>query len=559
MALETLNIDYIKDKDNKMVFPVTHSDAIIGGLSKKGYNINDTVYNNNWDNVINTGIYYSSASASSTNRPQLLSGTSNINVVYDFIEVIRIGSSAFQLAKITDGFNAEHIVAYREFTSVTDTSAGSKGSWKSAYATSEITGNTTLTNVTAADQTINMLGITSYSDLDGRILIVYQESNASAKLPTRIRINNLAYVPLYNLDGTAVEQDTFENKRVPILISYSSADSCFYLVGGGSGGAGHKILKSNKTVMPKEKNLMITGISIHDSNITDVPADKLTKIKITAPDSSDESVKDIRKMTQAQYDALATKDSNTIYYITDGDAPLDMSDYIPLAGTEPITLITSSTGVTDGKPVTGMIQTANDIGGISGVMANNDKYRIIARSTGVDKGYLEIATADNCDEPIYVRQYNVSATNGITDNPMSSYDFLNGNVTKNAIIRTLTLLDSNGNTKIPRAIEISTEYNTYLRINSGHYVADSGKVEQFGTISNRHLKLDGTNEIYSNLLLTNDGLLASETGKFAYGTSNPTADKPNYKDDATNKTRTFVPRAISQWNEDEECIEFVFA
>ena len=58
MALETLNIDYVKDKDNKIVFPVTHSDAIIGGLSKKGYNINDTVYSNNWDNVINTGIYY---------------------------------------------------------------------------------------------------------------------------------------------------------------------------------------------------------------------------------------------------------------------------------------------------------------------------------------------------------------------------------------------------------------------------------------------------------------------------------------------------------------------
>lgn len=74
-------------------------------------------------------------------------------------------------------------------------------------------------------------------------------------------------------------------------------------------------MKSNKTVMPKERNLMITGVSVHDANITDVPADKLTKIKITAPDSSDESVKNIRVMTQAQYNALGTYDANTFYIV----------------------------------------------------------------------------------------------------------------------------------------------------------------------------------------------------------------------------------------------------
>lgn len=557
MALETLNIDYIRDKDNKMVFPVTHSDAIIGGLSKKGYNINDTVYNNNWDNVINTGIYYSSASASSTNRPQLLSGTSNINVVYDFIEVIRIGSSAFQLAKITDGFNAEHIVAYREFTSVTDTGAGSKGSWKSSYCTPSITGNVTLTNVTAVDQTINMLGINSYSDLDGRILIVYQESNASAKLPTRIKVNNLAYVPLYNLDGTAVEQDTFENKRVPILISYSSADSCFYLVGGGSGGAGHKILKSNKTVMPKEKNLMITGVSVHDANITDVPADKLTKIKITAPDSSDESIKNIRKMTQAQYDALTTKDANTVYYITDGNDPIDMSDYIPLTGTEPITTISASTGETDGKPVTGMIQIANNVGGISGLTGNNDSYRIIGRNDNSiatnNAGYLEIATGDDGGEPIYIRQYNLGANNGITNNKMITSDFLNGDTTKNALIRTATILDTNGDTLFPQRLTISEENNTRIVMGSG--CKDSaGNIDQFSWID--HRKSDDT--VVASLGLLNTGEVFSLKGKFAYGTSD-TSKKGNAVLDSANKTRTLVPRAVSQWNEDEECIEFVFA
>lgn len=555
MALETLNIDYIKDKDNKIVFPVTHSDAIIGGLSKKGYNINDIVYSNNWDNVINTGIYYSSASSSSTNRPQLLYGTSTIDVVYDFIEVIRIGSSAFQLAKVSTGFKADHVCAYREFTNVTDTGAGSKGTWKSAYTTSAMTDSALLTDVTVADQTLKLSGITSYSDLDGRILIVYQESNASAKLPTRIKVNNLAYVPLYNLDGTAVEQDTFENKRVPILISYSSADSCFYLVGGGSGGAGHKILKSNKTVMPKEKNLMITGVSVHDSNITDVPADKLTKIKITAPDSSDESIKNIRKMTQAQYDALTTKDANTVYYITDGNDPIDMSDYIPLIGTEPITSVRSSAEMLadptlpvhkTGRPATGIIQFANDAGGISGLVGNNDGYRIIGKSTAADFGYLEIATMDNKNEPIYIRQYQVDAS---SSNPMGLIDFLSGDVTKNTIIRTATILNENGNTLLPQRLTISEENNTRIVMGSGSI--NSGIEDQFSWID--HRKKDDT--LVGSIGIDNDGMIMALKGIIGLGSSD-TSKKGNAE--VIDNKKYLKPRSKMQWNEDEECIEFVF-
>lgn len=468
-------------------------------------------------------------------------GTSTIDVVYDFIEVIRIGSSAFQLAKVSTGFKADHVCAYREFTNVTDTGAGSKGTWKSAYTTSAMTDSALLTDVTVADQTLKLSGITSYSDLDGRILIVYQESNASAKLPTRIKVNNLAYVPLYNLDGTAVEQDIFENKRVPILISYSSADSCFYLVGGGSGGAGHKILKSNKTVMPKEKNLMITGVSVHDSNITDVPADKLTKIKITAPDSSDESIKNIRKMTQAQYDALTTKDANTVYYITDGNDPIDMSDYIPLTGTEPITSI-DATGPKNGKPVTGMIQIGSDIGGISGLMGSNDSYRIIGRSTASNSGFLEISTADDGTEPIYIRQYRISDGASINDNLK---DFLAGDMNSSNITlkRTLTLLNENGNTVLPGSITVSKDCEMRMTINSGHVVtSNNNSIEKFGIINLYSVENNVTNRL-SSLILSEDGLVGATKGKFAYGNAN---ESGIFKTDTVNKSVTFTPRAISQ-------------
>lgn len=72
---------------------------------------------------------------------------------------------------------------------------------------------------------------------------------------------------------------------------------------------------------------------------------------------------------------------------------------------------------------------ANNAGGIGGVMGDNDKWRIYGRSTAANAGYLEIATTDDGDEPIYVRQYTGS--------------------TFNSIKRTLTLLDASGNTSLP--------------------------------------------------------------------------------------------------------------
>lgn len=61
-------------------------------------------------------------------------------------------------------------------------------------------------------------------------------------------------------------------------------------------------------------------------------------------------------------------------------------------------------------------------------MADNDFFRIYAGGTGNNGGYVEIATADDGTEPIYVRQYS-----GVFG----------------TLVRTLTLLDGNGNTTVP--------------------------------------------------------------------------------------------------------------
>lgn len=73
-------------------------------------------------------------------------------------------------------------------------------------------------------------------------------------------------------------------------------------------------------------------------------------------------------------------------------------------------------------------------------MADNDQCRIMCGGAS-NAGYMEIATSDDGNEPIYVRQYN----NGIFG----------------SIVRTLTLLDGSGNTQIPGILYLGG-YKVYV-------------------------------------------------------------------------------------------------
>lgn len=65
---------------------------------------------------------------------------------------------------------------------------------------------------------------------------------------------------------------------------------------------------------------------------------------------------------------------------------------------------------------------------IRGVVGDNDYWRIAGGATAANAGWMEIATADDGNEPIYVRQYTGAYT---------------------TITRTATLLDSSGDTSFP--------------------------------------------------------------------------------------------------------------
>ena len=80
--------------------------------------------------------------------------------------------------------------------------------------------------------------------------------------------------------------------------------------------------------------------------------------------------------------------------------------------------------------------------GIHGTVGDNDYWRVVGATTGTDKGYVEISTADNGNEPIYLRQYESTGL----DNKWAG----------SAIKRTATLLDENGNTTFPGVLKAQT-------------------------------------------------------------------------------------------------------
>lgn len=91
-----------------------------------------------------------------------------------------------------------------------------------------------------------------------------------------------------------------------------------------------------------------------------------------------------------------------------------------------------------GGTLTGNLNFANastGIRGITGTIGDNDFWRVAGGATSADSGYLELATGDDANEPIYVRQYTGKFA---------------------TIKRTVTLLDGSGNTSFPGQVTATT-------------------------------------------------------------------------------------------------------
>lgn len=110
--------------------------------------------------------------------------------------------------------------------------------------------------------------------------------------------------------------------------------------------------------------------------------------------------------------------------------------------------------------------------GIYGSVGDNDGWRIVGLG-GSNAGSLEIATDDDGNEPIYVRQYSGGG---------SSAGFV-------TVARTLTLLDGNGNTTIPGSLNLSSTADA-----AGGTAGSPPLI--IGTSTGQHIEIDN-NEILS--------------------------------------------------------------
>ena len=177
-------------------------------------------------------------------------------------------------------------------------------------------------------------------------------------------------------------------------------------------------LNSSSTLVPG--NGSITASRALQSNIDDVSSSGATHyLTFTPAISNSESLKADSSLTYVP-------STNTLY-----------------AGTFNGNLIGNVTGSITGS-ISGNAATAtktlatvtgtNSAELVRGNMADNDQARILVGATATNAGYLEIATADDGTEPIYVRQYTGVFT---------------------SLTRTATILDGSGNTSFPGTVTAS--------------------------------------------------------------------------------------------------------
>ena len=137
-----------------------------------------------------------------------------------------------------------------------------------------------------------------------------------------------------------------------------------------------------------------------------------------------------------------------MYMAKDGTLTYSVSD--PAKFTSAISALPLSGGTLTGDLL--FSDSALNVRQIQGKVGGNDYWRIAGGATATNSGWMEIATADDGAEPIYVRQYTGVYT---------------------TIKRTLTLLDANGDTTLPGNLNLDHVINMVLK-GTGTAASDKG-------------------------------------------------------------------------------------
>jgi hypothetical protein len=175
---------------------------------------------------------------------------------------------------------------------------------------------------------------------------------------------------------------------------------------------------------------------------------------------SGENGKDNKTPINDKYVAkIVTKTSNGTTFTLRGlnGAGNELADAvltIPNAGSGKAGLITDAAQTIYGeKTLTSNLRFANvttGTRGIVGTIADNDYWRVVGCADKTNEGYLEIATGDDANEPIYMRQYS-----GVFK----------------TVKRTFTILDGSGRSRAPELFE-AKKVHVNSKLNQSTAIAD---------------------------------------------------------------------------------------
>jgi uncharacterized protein YunC (DUF1805 family) len=140
---------------------------------------------------------------------------------------------------------------------------------------------------------------------------------------------------------------------------------------------------------------------------------------------------------------------------------------------------------------------------VRGNMADNDQFRILVGGTATNAGYVEIATADDATEPIYVRQYT-----GVFS----------------SLTRTATLLDGSGNTSFPGTVTAAGatfSSNVYSTYNTATGIANNAFNNAKTILGNIHIQNgSGTSGDNKQAAITFQGGTSTEAQAGIYVSNN---------------------------------------
>jgi hypothetical protein len=206
------------------------------------------------------------------------------------------------------------------------------------------------------------------------------------------------------------------------------------------GGTGRGSLAANKVLVGNDTSDILQPTNLHWDNAnsrlgigTSTPAYPLD-VSGTINAGSSVRAQNLVVGTQANKATLAyTTNAARTYSIPDAGGN---ANFVMTAGNQTIGGIKTFTVPPEISSGTGSLvfgDSSTTKRGILGLTGGNDYWFVGGGATALDAGFMEISTGDNGSEPIYVRQYNGIPTSG-------------------TINRSLTLLDSTGNSTFPGTI-----------------------------------------------------------------------------------------------------------